>query len=73
MGTLNHGHFPFNYTHLEGEFFIKTLIIMSISIDIYWPHVCDPLGPYIKLVNNFIDPITPYWLNFINYLYQHIN
>ena len=41
-------------------FFIKTLIIMFISTNIYKPYVCDPLGPYISLVNNSIDQITPY-------------
>ena len=40
------------------KFFTKTLIIMSISTDIYWPYVCDPLGPYISLVNDSINPIT---------------
>ena len=23
--------------------------------------MCNPLGPYISLVNNSIDQITPYW------------
>ena len=40
------------------KFFTKTLIIISISTDIYWPYVCDPLGPYISLVNDSINPIT---------------
>ena len=39
--------------------FIKTLIIMFISTNIHRPYVCDPLGPYISLVNNTIDQITP--------------
>ena len=54
-------------------FFIKTLIIMSISINIHKPHVCDPLGPYISLVNNSIDQITPYWSTLINYPHPHID
>ena len=48
-------------------FFIKTLIVMSISTNIHKPYVCDPLGPYISLVNNSMDQITPYWSNLINY------
>ena len=39
-------------------FFIKTLIIMSISTNIDKPYVCDPLGPYISLINNSIDQVT---------------
>ena len=31
---------------------------MSISIDIYRPYICDPIGLYILLVNNSIYPIT---------------
>ena len=53
-------------------FFIKTLIIISISTIIHKPYVCDLLGPYILLVNNSIDQIIPYWSNLINYLYPHI-
>ena len=41
---------------------------MSISTNIHKPYVCDPLGPYISLVNNSIDQITPYWSTLINYL-----
>ena len=52
-------------------FFIKTLIILSISTNIHRPYMCDPLGPYISLVNNSIDQITPYWSTLINYLHQH--
>ena len=51
---------PF-YRYLVYVFFIKTLIIMSISNNNNRPYVCDPLGPYISLVNNAIGPITPYW------------
>ena len=40
---------------------------MSISTNIHRPYVCDPLGPYISLVNNSIDQITPYWVTLINY------
>ena len=53
-------------------FFIKTLIIMSISTNIHKPYVCDPLGPYISLVNNCIGQITPYWSTLINYPHPHI-
>ena len=53
-------------------FFIKTLIIMSISTNIHKSYVWDPLGPYISLVNNSIDQITPYWLTLINYPHLHI-
>ena len=34
---------------------------MSVSTNIHRPYVCDPLGPYISLLNNPIDQITPYW------------
>ena len=54
-------------------FFIKTLIIMSISTNIHKPYVCDPLGPYISLVNNYIDQITLYWSTLINYPHPHID
>ena len=54
-------------------FFNKTLIIMSISTNIHRPYVCDPLGPYISLVNNSIDQITPYWLTLINYPHQYVD
>ena len=54
-------------------FFIKTLIIMSIFTNIHKPYVCDPIGPYISLVNNFIDQITPYWSTLINYPHPHID
>ena len=46
---------------------------MSISTNIHKPYVCDPLGPYISLVNNSIDQITPYWSTLINYPYPHID
>ena len=32
---------------ISNIFFIKNLIIMSISRNIHIPYVCDPLGPYI--------------------------
>ena len=54
-------------------FFIKTLIIMSISTNIHRHYVCDPLGPYISLVNNSIDQITPYWSTLINYPHPYID
>ena len=46
---------------------------MSISANIYRPYVCDPLGPYISLANNYIDQITPYWSTLINYPHQNID
>ena len=54
-------------------FFIKTLIIMYISTNIHKPYVCDPLGPYISLVNNSMDQITLYWSTLINYPHPHID
>ena len=38
---------------------------MFISSNVHKPYICDPLGPYIALVKNFIDPITPYWSNLL--------
>ena len=73
MGFLSCGRSPPTFRHLVCRFFMKILIIMSIFINIHKPHVGDPLGSYISLVNNSINPITPYWLKFINYLYQHID
>ena len=46
---------------------------MSISTKIHRPYVCDPVGPYISLVNNPIDQLTPYWSTLINYPYPHID
>ena len=59
-GTLICGRSLSIYRYLVCRIFIKTLIIMSISIKIYRPFVSDPFGPYISLVNNSIDPITLY-------------
>ena len=72
MGTLSYGHSLPIYRHLVCEFFTEALIIMSISTNIYRPYVCDPLGPYISLINNSIDQITPYFSILINYLYRYI-
>ena len=69
MGTLSCDRSPPIYGQLVYRFFIKTLIIMYISTNIYRLYVCDPLGPYISLVNNSIDQITPYLSTLINYLY----
>ena len=55
------------------RFLIKTIIIMSISINIHRPYVCDLLGQYISLVNNSIDQITSYWSTLINYQHQHMD
>ena len=53
------------------KFSQKTLSIMSIFTDVHWPYVCDPLGLYIFLVNDSIDPITlislPYQLTISTY------
>ena len=43
MGTFSCGRSPRIYRHLEWGFFIKILIIMSISTNIHKPYVCDPL------------------------------
>ena len=55
MGTLSCDRSSPIYRHLACEFFIQTLIIISISTNIHGPYVCDPLSPYISLGNNFID------------------
>ena len=73
MGFFSCGRFPPIYRHLICGFFIKTLIIMSMLTNIHRPYVCDPLSPYISLVNNSIDQITSYWLILINYQHQHID
>ena len=39
--------------------FQKILEIVSIPTNIYQSNVCDPLDPYISLVNNSIDLIIP--------------
>ena len=72
-GTFSCDRSPPIYRHLVLSLFIKTLIIMSISTNIHKPYVCDPLGPYISLVNNSIDPITPYWSILINYPHLYID
>ena len=46
---------------------------MSISTNIHKPYVCDPLGPYVSIVNNSINQITPYWSTLINYPHSHID
>ena len=69
MDTLSCGCSPPIYIHWVCEFFIKILIIISLSTNIHRPYMSDPLGPYISLVNNSIDQITPYWLTLINYSY----
>ena len=60
MVTLSCGRSPPIYRYFIYEFFIKILIIIFISTNIYTPYGCDPLGQYITLVNNSIDPITPF-------------
>ena len=73
MGTLICGRSPPIHRYLVHGFFIKTLIIISISTNIYRPYVYNPLGSSISLVNNSIGHITPYSSNLINYPYQHID
>ena len=65
MGTLSCARSPLIYRHLI--FYIKTLIIMSISMKIHRPYVCDPLGSYISLVKTSIVQIPSYSLTLINY------
>ena len=55
------------------DFSLKILIIISIFTNIHRPYVCDPLVLYISLVNNSIDPITPYWSTLINFLRERID
>ena len=69
-GTLSCVRSSLIFIHLVCDFFIKILIIMTVLADIHRPYVCDHLAPYISLVNNSIDPITPYWSTFI--IYSHI-
>ena len=73
MDTLSCGRSPPFYKHFVCGFSIKILIIMSISINIHGPYVCEPLGPYVSLVNNSIDQITPYWSTLINYPHQYVD
>ena len=73
MSTLSCGRSPLIYRHLVCEFFIKSLINISIFANIHKPSMCDPIGPYISLVNNSIGPTTPYWSTLINYIYQYID
>ena len=56
MVTLRCGCSPIIYRHWVCELFIKNLKIISISTNICKLYVCVPLGPYILIVNNFIDP-----------------
>ena len=60
MGTSSFGHSRPIYRYLVYGFFVKNLIIMSISTNIHRPYVCDRLGPYISLFNNSIEKITLY-------------
>ena len=57
MGSLCCDHFYPIYTHMIYEFFTKTLTIISISTTIRKLYVGDPLGSYILLINNSIDPM----------------
>ena len=49
----------------ECEIVTKTLLLISISTNTHCPYVCDVLGSYISLVNDFIDLII-----LIDLLYQ---
>ena len=60
MGTFSCGCSSPIYRHLIYEFFIKIVIIMSISTNIYKLYVYDLMSPYVSLVNNSIDPIKLY-------------
>ena len=63
MGILSCGRSLLIYRYVVCGFFIKTLIIMSISTNIYRISVCDALGPYILLVNNiYLLSISTYRL-----------
>ena len=73
MSTLGCGRFPPIYRYLVCGFFIRTFILMFIFTNIHRPYVYDHLGPYISLINTFIDQITPYWSTLINYPHQHID
>ena len=48
--------------HVLRIFSIKNPQILSISTNIHGPYLCDPLGPYISLVNNSIDQITLFFI-----------
>ena len=58
MSIFRYGHYPLIYRLWVCEFFTKTTRIISISTNIYQPYVCYPLGSYILLGNNSLDPIT---------------
>ena len=60
MGTLSFGCSPLIYRNLVCEFFRKNIILASIPTNIYRPYMCDPLGLYVSLVNNFIEQIKHY-------------
>ena len=60
MCPLIYGCSALIYKHLVGEFFIRPLIVMSISTNIHRPSVCDSLELYISLVNKSIELITLY-------------
>ena len=55
------------------EYFDSTpsaaIIVLVDNLESLWSlrSQHDPLGPYISLVNNSIDKITPYWSTLISY------
>ena len=66
MGSLSFGHSLPIYTHLVCIVSTKTLINMSISMNIHRPYLCEPLGSYISQVNDSKDLIISYCSTFIN-------
>ena len=54
MGILSCSHFPLFLDIRYVNFSKKILKIMSLSTNIHCDYMCDPLGPYISLVNNFL-------------------
>ena len=61
IGTLSYSYSSLIYRHLVCEIFTKTIIITSLSSNIHRLYVCDPLGPYILLVNNSIETLILNW------------
>ena len=73
MGIVSCGRSSPISRQLEYRFFIKNIVIMSISTNIHRPYVCVPLGSYISLVNKSIDQIISYRSTLIDYTPQHID
>ena len=60
MGTLSYDCARPIYIHFVCEIFIKTFIIIFISIIVHRLYMCDILDLYISLVNKSIDLIMLY-------------